>query len=146
MESNSTPDTKVFVVLSRTQTKIWKGRFESGTTPLSFEEDFVSRDYKKVINQYFSGRNRSKLDPKFAERVAHELVGFHRIYLAGGGNGKSSAIHNLASFLMSHHPAEAKNIRCIEDMDASHMSDNELLAAARKFENADLLRVKPGQA
>lgn len=138
MESNSALHSKVFVVLSRTQVKIWKGNFESGAIPIEFAEDFVSRDYKKVINQYFSGRNRSKLDPQFAERVSHELIGFDHLYLAGGGKGKASAVHNLATYLKAHHPNISKGIRAIKDIDASNMSDGELLATAREMVQHDL--------
>jgi len=51
MESNHAAGTKVFVVLSRTHTRIWKSNFESEAIPIAFSEEFVSRDYKKVINQ-----------------------------------------------------------------------------------------------
>ena len=138
MESNHAAGTKVFVVLSRTHTRIWKGNFESGAIPIAFSEEFVSRDYKKVINQYFSGRNRSKLDPQFAEKVAHELLGFDHIYLAGGGKGKASAVHNLATYLKAHHPNIAKSVRAIKDIDASNMSDGELLAVGREMVVHDL--------
>lgn len=129
---------KVFVVLSRTQTKIWKENFEPGTLPHSFAEEYINKDYRKTMNQFFSGRNRSKLDPAFAEKVAQELVGFERIYLAGGGKGKASAVHNLAIFLKEHHHLIAENIHGIEDIDASNMSDGELLAVARKMVAQDL--------
>ena len=138
MESNHAAGTKVFVVLSRTHTRIWKSNFESGAIPIAFSEEFVSRDYKKVINQYFSGRNRSKLDPQFAEQVAHELLGFDHIYLAGGGKGKASAVHNLAAYLKAHHPNIAKSVRAIKDIDASNMSDGELLAVGREMVVHDL--------
>ena len=137
MESH-TSNRKVFVVLSRTHTKIWKDNFEPGALPVSLSEEFVGREYMKVINQYFSGRNRSKLDPQFAEKVAKELEGFERIYLAGGGKGKASAVHNLATYLKAHHHLIAQNIRAIADIDAANMSDGELLAEARKLVVHDL--------
>ena len=127
MESNSALHSKVFVVLSRTQVKIWKGSFESGAIPVEFAEEFVSRDYKKVINQYFSGRNRSKLDPQFAERVSHELIGFDHLYLAGGGKGKASAVHNLATYLKTHHPNISKGVREIRDIDALRFLASQLI-------------------
>ena len=143
---NNQNEKKIFVVLSRTDTKIWKNDFNSGAIPITFVEEFVNRDYKKIINQYFSGRNRSKMDPQFVERVAKELIGFDRIYFAGGGKGKASAVNNLTAYLRAHQPLLAKNIRAIKDIDASHMTDNELLAMARQLEDADLLEIHPGQA
>lgn len=138
MESNQASHRKVFVVLSRTHTKIWKDNFESGAVPKSFSEEFVSRDYKKMMNQFFSGRNRSKLDPAFAEKVAQEINGFERIYLAGGGKGKASAVHNFATFLRNRHHLMAANIRKIQEVDAANMTDGELLAVARKMVESDL--------
>jgi len=138
MEANHSSNSKVFVVLSRTHTKIWKQDFEPGAVPLEFSEEYVNREYKKVLNQYFSGRNRSKLDPAFAKRVASELVGFNHIYLAGDGKGKASAVHNLASYLKEYQQNIAKSIRAIENIDASNMSDGELLAVARKMVVHDL--------
>ena len=90
------------------------------------------------MSQYFSGRNRSKLDPHFVEKVSLELKGFEHIYLAGGGKGKASAVHNLASYLKEHHQDIASKIRAIEDIDAENMSDGELLAVARRMVVHDL--------
>ena len=129
---------KVFVVLSRTHTKIWKGNFEPGSVPTSLAESHKDKDYRKVLNQFLSGRNRSKLDPHFAEKVALELKGFDYIYLAGGGKGKASAVQNLATYLREHHHEMAKKIRAIQDIDAENMSDGELLAVARKMIIHDL--------
>lgn len=138
MDVNHNSGGKVFVVLSRTHTKIWKHSFEPGAIPISFSETYVNKDYKKMLNQFFSGRNRSKMDPHFIKRVAHELVGFDHIYLAGGGKGKASAVHNLASYLKDHDPNIAKNIHAIQDIDAQNMTDPELLAEARKMVVHDL--------
>jgi len=133
-----TPANKVFVVLSRTHTKIWKGSFEPGSIPTALTQSHKDKDYRKVLNQFLSGRNRSKLDPQFAEKVAHELKGFDYIYLAGGGKGKASAVQNLATYLREHHHEMAKKIRAIQDIDAENMSDGELLAVARKMIIHDL--------
>ena len=65
-------------------------------------------------------------------------MGFERIYLAGGGKGKASAVHNLASYLKTHHHLVAQHIRAIADIDAENMSDGELLAEARKMVIHDL--------
>ena len=138
MDVNHTPTHKVFVVLSRTHTKIWKGSFEPGSVSISFSEPHKDKDYRKVMNQFLSGRNRSKLDLHFAEKVALELKGFDYIYLAGGGKGKASAVHNLATYLRDHHHEIAKGIRAIQDIDAEHMSDGELLSVARKMIVHDL--------
>ncbi len=138
MEGIQNSGKKVFVVLSRTHTKIWKQDFEPSSSPITFSEEYIDKDYKKMLSQYFSGRNRSKMDPHFVERVSLELKGFDHIYLAGGGKGKASAVHNLASYLKDHHHDIAKNIRAIQDIDAENMSDGELLAVARKMVVHDL--------
>jgi hypothetical protein len=138
MDANSADGRRVFVVLSRTETKIWKGDFESGAVPIAITEAHVDREYKKMINQYFSGRRRSKLDPEFVGKVVHELMGFERIYLAGGGKGKASAIQNLNTYLKEHFPAIAKNVRAIKVIDASNMSDKELLVVAREMVAHDI--------
>ena len=139
MNKEAKANRKVFVVLSRTQTKIWRDNFEPGSLPEHMAEEHVNGDYKRMLDKYFSGRKRSKLDPIFAERVAKELNGFERIFLAGGGKGKASAVDNLASYLKLHHRQLAEHIHAIEDVDASNMSDGELLAVARKMVEKDLL-------
>ena len=138
MDVNRKSGDKVFVVLSRTHTKIWKHSFEPGAVPIAFSETYIDKDYRKMMSQYFSGRNRSKLDPHFVEKVSLELKGFEHIYLAGGGKGKASAVHNLASYLKEHHQDIASKIRAIEDIDAENMSDGELLAVARRMVVHDL--------
>jgi hypothetical protein len=130
---------KVFVVLSRMHTKIWKDDFEPGSAPENMAEEHVNGDYKRMLDKYLSGRKRSKLDPIFAERVAKELDGFGRIFLAGGGKGKASAVDNFATYLKTHHRLIADKIHAIEDVDASNMCDGELLAVARKMVEKDLL-------
>ena len=137
MESH-VPNRKVFVVLSRTHTKIWKDDFEPGAKPEKISHKTVGHENQKTLSKFFGGRNRSQISPKFAEEVAKELVGFERIYLAGGGKGKASAVQNLTSYLKIHHPHIASNIRSIADIDAEDMPDGELLAKARNMVIHDL--------
>ena len=138
MESDQNSNHKVFVVLSRTHAKIWKNNFEPNSVPTTLSEIPVSKEYRKMINQYFSGRNRGKLDPQFAQKLADELKDAGGIYLAGGGKGKASAVHNFATYLKEHHHNIASNIRKIEDIDAQNMTDGQLLAEMRKILDHEL--------
>jgi hypothetical protein len=65
------------------------------------------------------------------------INGINQIYLTGGGKGKASGVHNLATFLNEHHHLNAENIHGMEEIDASNMSTGELLAIARKMDSQD---------
>jgi len=138
MESNQNSNNKVFVVLSRTHAKIWKNNFEPNSVPITISKPSINPEYRKMLNQYFSGRKRGELDPKYAKQVADELVDAGALYLAGGGKGKASAVHNFASYLRDHHSGIASQIRKIEDIDAENMTDNQLLAEMRRILDHEL--------
>ena len=138
MESNQNSNRKVFVVLSRTHAKIWKDNFEPNSVPITISKPSINPEYRKMLNQYFSGRKRGELDPQFAQKVADELIDASALYLAGGGKGKASAVHNFATYLREHHNAIASHIRKIEDIDAENMTDGQLLAEMRKILDHEL--------
>jgi hypothetical protein len=138
MESNQNSNRKVFVVLSRTHAKIWKDNFEPNSVPITISKPSINPEYRKMLNQYFSGRKRGELDPQFAQKIADELVDVGALYLAGGGKGKASAVQNFASYLRDHHHEIASHIRKIEDIDAENMTDGQLLAEMRKILDHEL--------
>ena len=138
MESNQNSNHKVFVVLSRTHAKIWKNNFEPNSVPITISKPSIDPEYRKMLNQYLSGRKRGKLDPQFAQKVANELKDAGDLYLAGGGKGKASAVHNFATYLRDHHQSIASRIRKIEDIDAENMTDGQLLAEMRKILDHEL--------
>ena|ERR1035437_1069105 len=138
MESNQNSNHKVFVVLSRTHAKIWKNNFEPNSVPITISKPSIDPEYRKMLNQYFSGRKRGELDPQFAQKVADELKDAGGLYLAGGGKGKASAVHNFAAYLRDHHHDIASKIRKIEDIDAENMTDGQLLAEMRKILDREL--------
>ena len=138
MESHQNSSHRVFVVLSRTHAKIWKNNFEPNSVPITITKPSINPEYRKMMNQYFSGRKRGELDPQFAQKVAEELKDTGPIYLAGGGKGKASAVHNFATYLGEHHHNIASQIRKIEDIDAENMTDGQLLAEMRRILDHEL--------
>jgi hypothetical protein len=133
MNSQMNPGKKVFVVLSKNEAKIWKGNFDPGAEPVTIFSPQMGYEKRKLINQFFSGRNRGGINPRFGFQIMEELTGFDQIYLAGGGKGKSSAVGNFTTYLRAHNRALADRIRRVKEIDAEYMSDGELLAIAREM-------------
>ena len=124
---------RVFVVLAKDKAKIWKDNFEPNALPITITDDYVDSEYRKETNQFWSGRNRSQLNPQFAQKIAHEISGYGHIYLVGSGKGKASARQNFLNYLKDHHMGTGLAVAEVLDLDVENMTNGELLSEARKM-------------
>lgn len=69
----------------------------------------------------------------FYEAVAKTLHGAEQILLFGSGTGNSSAMVALLADLQAHHADVASKVIGSVVVDASHTTENQLLARAREF-------------
>lgn len=69
----------------------------------------------------------------FYDAVAKTLEGASRVLLFGSGTGSSSAMDHLLAELKQHHPEIAKRVAGTMVVDASHLTEDQLLAKAREF-------------
>ncbi len=77
---------------------------------------------------------KSQPAPKsYYEAIAKTLRGAEQILLYGSGTGKSSAMEQLVADLTEHHADVAGKIIGTVKVDASHITENQLLAKAREF-------------
>ena len=69
----------------------------------------------------------------FYEAVAKSLQGAGQILLFGTGTGASSAMEQLVAELQHHHADVARHIVGSVAVDEHHLTEDKLLAKARKF-------------
>jgi hypothetical protein len=75
------------------------------------------------------------LDPHFAKALMAALEPADEIILAGHGAGKSSAVDALLGAMEAHAPQLARRVVHRMQLSEGHITENELLAAARAFYN-----------
>jgi len=105
---------RVFVAIARNHARVWAHGLEPHTKPEVIEEAPVNREYRKIINQFFNGRNRSTSTPSFTSRLYAQVRDAEEIYLVGAGKGKASALGNFVTHLRKYHPKVAEHVRRIE--------------------------------
>jgi hypothetical protein len=124
---------RVFIAISRNHARIWAHGLEPHTKPEVIEEIPTKREYRKILNQFFNGRNRSTSTPSFTSKLYSQVREADEIFLVGAGKGKASALGNFVTHLRKYHPKVAERIRRIEKLDIEKMSDAELMASGRKM-------------
>lgn len=69
----------------------------------------------------------------YLEAIAKTLRGADEILLFGSGEGRSSAMEQLLADLKAHHSDLAEKVIGTVVIDASHVTENQLLARAREL-------------
>ena len=69
----------------------------------------------------------------YFEEVASNLEGAEKVLLFGSGQGSSSAMDQFVAWLGEHHPHLAERIAASVVVDASHLTEGQLLAKAREI-------------
>ncbi len=79
-------------------------------------------------------RGQEKPDPNsFFAPIAAALKGAGQILLVGSGKGNASEMEQFAKWLHQHHPELSHQVLGRMVVDQAHLTEGELLAAARKF-------------
>ena len=124
---------RVFIAISKNHARVWTHGLEPHTPPEIIEELRTNREYRKILNQFFNGRDRSTSTPSFTSKLYAKVRDAEEIYLVGAGKGKASALGNFVNHLRKYHPKVAEHVRRIEKLDLENMSEAEIMAAGRKM-------------
>jgi hypothetical protein len=126
-------DTRLLVVIDHRQARVYRaeGRGAAPHRITPYDPGGFGRNLRYVQDR--SNGQRKPERKSFYDAVAKTLQGADRVLLFGGGTGASSAMDHLLSELKEHHPEIAKHVVGTVVVDASHLSEDQLLAKAREF-------------
>jgi hypothetical protein len=121
----------VYAVIAMDHALVWKDGLEPGAKPDRIDASSDNPDYKKQHDAGVGHRDRSEMDPKFAEMVAKELSNSMHIYLVSAGSGKANSAHQLVDYLDAKHPDIAHKILGTGTADVNALSNDQLLELGR---------------
>ena len=127
------PGQHILVVIDHREARIYGSNIE-GSVP----QRIVAHDhggthrYLHNVDNNANGQRKSDLKA-FYEAVAKALTGSQQILIFGSATGTSSAMTHLLSELNAHHSEIARKVIGTVAVDASHMTEPQLLAKAREF-------------
>ncbi len=121
----------VYAVISLDHALVWKDSLDPGTKPILIEESEDNPQYRKQHNAKVGDRDRSILDPKFADNLFAEIKDSQYIYLVSAGTGKANSAHQFADYLKGKHPELLKRILGTGTADVNSLSNNQLLELGR---------------
>jgi hypothetical protein len=123
----------LLVVIDHRQARIYKTEVH-GSAPRQitpYERGGLGRHLHNV-GEDSNGQRRPELK-SFYEAVAKTLEGAEQILIFGAGTGASSAMAELLAQLKRHHGEVAKRVVGSVVLDETHLTEHQLLAAARDF-------------
>lgn len=123
----------LLVVIDHRAARIYRSE-RRGTVPdrlVPLDRSGERRHLHNVDNDA-NGQRKPELK-SYYEAIATSLAGAQKILLIGSSTGSSSAMDHLRAELETHHPAIARRVIGAKVMDEQHMTEDQLLAAARAF-------------
>ena len=139
---------KAFVVLSLTQTKIWKGAFDGSAIPQTIYErrsipkTFIARNFNLLeLQKKFVSTVTLNFDTSYTKRIARSLAGAEQVYVVARGKRRYAALSTFTNYLVEHDSFCHTKIHCLGDINADDLGERELLALARKMEKAHISSV-----
>lgn len=121
----------IYAVIALDHALIWKEELEPGSKPIRLNAPEENPQFRKQHNAFKGHRDRSTMDPRFAEQIVNELRSASHIYLLSAGSGKSNSAHQLLDYLKEKHPDMAKKVLATGSADVNALSDNQLLELGR---------------
>jgi hypothetical protein len=126
----------MLVVMNHREARVFRtelhGSVPQRITP--FDPHGVGRHLHQVEE---NATGQRKPEPaSFYEAIARTLAGAEKILILGSSTGSSSAMDHLVAELKQHHPDLARRVAGTVVVNEQHMSDDQLLAEARKFYSA----------
>jgi hypothetical protein len=123
----------LLVVIDHREARIFKtevhGSVPERITP--FDPQGTNRHLHNVEDD---SNGQRKPEPKaFYEAIARTLSGAEKILILGSATGSSSAMDHLVAELKQHHAEIAKRVVGTIVVNEQHMTEDQLLAEARKF-------------
>ena len=122
----------VFAVITLDRALIWKHSLESGTFPEFVEASDDNPQYLKQHNSFSGHRDRSTINPSFAQKLSVEFMDAEHIYLVGAGSGKANSVNQFVDFLKAKHPNIAEKVLGTAIVDVNSLSNNQLLEIGRE--------------
>jgi hypothetical protein len=123
----------LLVVIDHREARIFKTELH-GATPQRIAAYEAQGAHRHLHNVDDASNGQRKPEPKaFYEAVAKALGGAEQILILGSATGASSAMDHLVAELKQHHAEVAKHVAGTVVVNEQHMSDDQLLAEARKF-------------
>jgi hypothetical protein len=123
----------LLVVIDHRQARVYKtevhGSAPQRITP--YEPGGPGRHLHNVQDD-LDGRRNPELK-SFYEAIARTLEGAEQVLIFGAGTGASSAMEELLAQLKHHHGDVAKRVVGSVVLDETHLTEDQLLAAARDF-------------
>jgi hypothetical protein len=127
------PGIHLLVVIDHREARIFEAELH-GTVPqriAPFDPQGTHR-YLHSVTDDSNGQRKPELKP-FYDAVTASLGKAEKILILGSATGSSSAMDHLVAELKQHHPEIAKRVVGAIVVDGQHMTDDQLLAQARKF-------------
>ncbi len=126
----------LLVVLDHRQARVFRTELHGSVPQLVAPHDPHGLDrYLHRVGNDSNGQRRP--EPRaFYDAIARTLEGAQSILVLGSSTGASSAMDQLMDQLKEHHPGIARNVAGTMVVNEQHMSDDQLLAAARQFYSA----------
>jgi hypothetical protein len=124
------------VAMTRDEAQIWKTGLDPGTHPEKVKAPDEGIHHHVRTAQFHSGHDSDHMRPEYYEEIAQALKDFGRILLLGHGKGKASATLHLVQYLERKHPDQAKKVVDSLETDLENLSEGQILAIARKWEEA----------
>ena len=131
--------THLLVVIDHREARIFEAEVH-GTVPrriAPFDPQGTHR-YLHSVTDDANGQRKPELKA-FYEAVAASLNNAKQILILGSSTGASSAMDHLRADLKQNHPAIASRIVGAVVIDEKHMTEDQMLAQARKFFSAGAL-------
>ena len=120
------------LVLNHSEARIYR-TVDSEAKPIHIEPYDPHGWDKHVHNSKETARpHTSALHHEFYEKIANALNGEGRILVFGSGKGSSQECDQMFEDLKHKHSDIAKRVMGLENLDLSHMTENEMLAKARE--------------
>jgi hypothetical protein len=140
MDRESSKDRKAFVVISRNQTKIWNDLADKNVVAQTVYErsaipkSFMKREFNlRNISRSVLSRFTTRLDDRYAARIAARLEGVDQVFVVGQGSRRGGRVNEFARLLHREEVLPSSRIHALKNIDPERMNDRELLAMARKM-------------
>jgi len=141
MDRIESSERKAFVVISRTETKIWKGEFSARAVPQTiyeqsaFPSTFTGRRFSpRQMQRRLFDKITANLDSDYSQRISRSLRGAEEVYIVGSGKRKKAILNQFMNHLAKSQYRGSSKIHSVSNVDAEGLSKRELMALARMME------------
>jgi hypothetical protein len=123
----------LLVVIDHREARIFKTEVH-GSVPERITPFDPQGTHRHLHNVEDDSNGQRKPEPKaFYEAIARTLSGAEKILILGSATGSSSAMDHLVAELKQHHSEIARRVVGTIVVNGQHMTEDQLLAEARKF-------------